>query len=77
MLSAILTVFILNYLTTHVVCHHERVYSKLLYLTTLLSAILTVFILNYLTIHVVCRLECVYSGSTRLEQSNIVEQVLR
>ena len=28
MLSAILNVFILNYLTTHVVCHLEYVYSK-------------------------------------------------
>ena len=29
MLSAILNVFILNYLTTHVVCHLECVHSKL------------------------------------------------
>ena len=28
MLSAILNVFILNYLMTHVVCHLECVYSK-------------------------------------------------
>ena len=42
MLSATLNVFILNYLTTYVVCHLECVYSKLPHL----SAILNVFILN-------------------------------
>ena len=40
--SATLNVFILNYLTTYVVCHLECVYSKLPHL----SAILNVFILN-------------------------------
>ena len=59
MLSAILNVFILNYLTTRVVRHLECVYSKLPHDT--LSAILNVFILNYLTTHVVHHLERVYS----------------
>ena len=48
-LSAVLNVFILNYLTTHI----------------MLPAILNVFILNYLTTHVVCHLECVYSEPLR------------
>ena len=37
MLSAILNVFILNYPTTHVVCHLECVYSKLPHYTCCLA----------------------------------------
>ena len=61
MLSAVLNAFILNYLTTHVVCRLECVYSKLPHGTCCTPAIMNVFILNYLTTRVVCHLECVYS----------------